>query len=62
MGDREKIIEAIDSVQAYGIMRNAFGVELPVANEMLADRLIAAGIRDVQSLAAEARLTELKGE
>lgn len=50
MADREKIIEAIDSVQTHGIMRNAFGGDLPVTNEMLADTLIAAGIGDVQSL------------
>lgn len=50
MTGREKIIEAIDSAQVYGIMRNAFGEDLPVTNEMLADTLIEAGIGDVQSL------------
>lgn len=50
MTGREKIIEAIDSAQVYGIMRNAFGEDLPVTNEMLADKLIEAGIGDVQSL------------
>lgn len=47
MTEREKMIEAINSVQAYGIMSNAFGGDLPVTNEMLADALIAAGIGDV---------------
>ena len=47
MTERDKIIEAINSVQAYGIMSNAFGGDLPVTNEMLADALIAAGIGDV---------------
>lgn len=46
MTEREKIIEAINSVQAYGIMSNAFGGDLPVTNEMLADTLIEAGIGD----------------
>lgn len=50
MTDREKIIETINGVQVYGIMRNAFGGDLPVTNEMVADTLIAAGIGDVQSL------------
>lgn len=47
MTDRENMVEAINSVQAYGIMSNAFGGDLPVTNEMLADALIAAGIGDV---------------
>ena len=46
MTKRDKIIEAINSVQLYGIMSNAFGGDLPVTNEMLADALIAAGIGD----------------
>lgn len=45
MTEREKMIEAINSVQAYGIMSNAFGGDLPVTNEMLADALIAAGMK-----------------
>lgn len=47
MTDREKMVEIINSVQAYGIMRNAFGGDLPVTNEMLADALIDEGIGDV---------------
>lgn len=47
MTERDKIIEAINSVQAYGIMINAFGEDLPVTNEMLADALVAAGIGDI---------------
>lgn len=47
MTEREKVIEAINSVQLYGIMSNAFGGDLPVTNEMLADALIAAGIGDM---------------
>lgn len=48
MTDREKMIEAINRVQAYGIMSNAFGGDLPVTNEMLADALIAAGYGEVE--------------
>lgn len=47
MTEKEKMIEAINSVQIYGIMSNAFGGDLPVTNEMLADALIEAGIGDV---------------
>lgn len=53
MTDREKMIEAINRVQAYGIMSNAFGGDLPVTNEMLADALIAAGIGDTTNLIVE---------
>ena len=53
MTDREKMIEAINSVQAYGIMSNAFGGHLPVTNEMLADALIAAGIGDTTNIIVE---------
>lgn len=53
MTEREKIIEAINSVQAYGIMSNAFGGDLPVTNEILADKLIAAGIGDTTNLIVE---------
>ena len=48
MTEREKIIKAINSVQVYGIMSNASGGDLPVANEMLADALIAAGYGEVE--------------
>lgn len=53
MTDREKMIEAINRVQAYGIMSNAFGGDLPVTNEMLADALIAAGIGDTTNIIVE---------
>lgn len=46
MTEKEKMIEAINSVQVYGIMRNAFGGNLLVTNEVLADALIAAGFGD----------------
>lgn len=63
MTEREKIIEAINSVQAYGIMSNAFGGDLPVTNEMLADALIAAGlVADVQSLAEGDCVLYVKGK
>lgn len=55
MTEREKIIEAINSVQAYGIMSNAFGGDLPVINEMLADKLIEAGFGYVKDLKTKLR-------
>lgn len=58
MTDREKMVEAINSVQAYGIMSNAFGGDLPVTNEMLADALIAAGIGDVTEWKHRAAVAE----
>lgn len=58
MTEREKMIEAINSVQAYGIMSNAFGGDLPVTNEMLADALIAAGIGDVKETQHRTEVTE----
>lgn len=53
MTEREKIIEAINSVQAYGIMSNAFSGSL-FTNEILADKLIEAGIGDVEEIKKEA--------
>lgn len=58
MSEREKMIEAINSVQAYGIMSNAFGGDLPVTNEMLADALISAGIGDVKETDLRAEVAE----
>ena len=58
MTEREKIIEAINSVQAYGIMSNASGGDLPVANEMLADKLIEAGFRNVADWKHRAEVAE----
>lgn len=58
MSEREKMIEAINSVQAYGIMSNAFGGDLPVTNEMLADALIAAGIGDISEWKHRAEVAE----
>lgn len=55
MTEREKIIKAINSVQAYGIMSNAFGGDSPVTNEILADKLIEAGFGYVKDLKAELR-------
>lgn len=63
MTERDKMIEAINSVQAYGIMINAFGEDLPVTNETLADALIAAGLAaDVQSLAEGNCVLYVKGK
>ena len=59
MTEREKIIEAINSVQAYGIMSNAFGGDLPVTNEILADKLIEAGFGYVKDLKAKLRSKEI---
>ena len=58
MTEREKMIEAINSVQAYGIMSNAFGGDLPVTNEMLADALIAVGIGDISEWKHRADVAE----
>lgn len=55
MTDREKMIEAINRVQAYGIMSNAFGGDLTVTNEILADKLIKAGFGYIKDLKTELR-------
>ena len=55
MTEREKIIKIINSVQAYGIMSNAFGGDLTVTNEILADRLIKAGFGYIKDLKTELR-------
>lgn len=59
MTEREKIIKAINSVQAYGIMSNAFGGDSPVTNEILADKLIEAGFGYVKDLKAKLRSKEI---
>lgn len=53
MTDREKMIEAINRVQAYGIMSNAIDGDLLVTNEILADKLIEAGFRYIKDLRRE---------